>query len=262
MKQPQDEFVRKRKERQKKIRKRRLIISFFVFLIIAVLVSITLSLTVFFPIKNISISGSKVYDAELIEKESGIEIGDNLFSTSQKSTEKLLKSRLPYIDSITFERKLPGSLNIKVKDASEYACYLVKGKYYTVSKEGWVLNSSAKASENIFVIKGCKAVCKVGNQIEYPDEETSLLVEEMISVLNIEEIKINSIDITDKFALQLKVEDRFTVELGTSSNLSEKIKHLNAMIDEIPPEEKGKINLSMWSTANTKGTFVKETAEN
>lgn len=259
--QPRDEFVRKRIERQKKIRKRRLIIFFVFFVIIALCVCIALSLTVFFPIEAISISGSKVYTAEQIEKASGIKIGDNLFTVSHSEVEKELKSELPYIESIVFKRELPGTLKINVKDSSEYACYFINEKYYTVSKEGWVIKESDTPPQNIFVITGCKAECEVGSEIKYPDEETKTLALELVSALLAEEIEINGIDISNNIALEVKVEGRFTVNLGTSNNIEEKIKHLSGMIKNISEEKQGKINLSMWTTTNTKGTFIEENAE-
>ncbi len=259
---PQDEFIRKRMERQKKIRKRRLIISFVFLICLSLCVGVILSLTVFFPIENISISGSKVYNAEQILKKSGIEIGDNLFTVSASSVQSRLKSKLPYIESIAFERELPGTLKIKVKDSSEYACYLVKDKYYTVSKDNWVLSESESPPENIFVITGSKALCNVGSAVKFSDEETKVLMEELISALGQEKVEINAVDISDKVALKIEVDGRFSVNLGTSNNIPEKIKHLNSMIKEISPEKRGKINLSMWSTTNTKGTFIEEIAEN
>ncbi len=264
MKKPmaQDEFIRKRMERQKKIRKRRLITSFIFLICLSICVGIILSLTVFFPIENISISGSKVYTSEQILKKSGIEMGDNLFTVSASSVQSRLKAKLPYIESIFFERELPGTLKIKVKDSSEYACYFIADKYYTVSKENWVLCESESPPENIFVITGSKALCNVGSAVKFSDEETKILMDELISTLSEEKIKINGVDISDKVALKIEVDDRFSVNLGTSNNIPEKIKHLNGMIKKISPEKRGEINLSMWSTTNTRGTFIEEITEN
>ena len=39
------------------------------------------------------------------------------------------------------------------------------------------------------------------------------------------------------------------------NNLQEKIRHLSSMIKEIDPKKQGEINLSMWTSDNTQGTF-------
>lgn len=259
---PRDEFIRKRMERQKKIRKRRLIITFIFLICLAICVGIILSLTVFFPIEKVIVSGSKVYSSEQIIKKSGIEIGDNLFVVSESAVEDRLKAKLPYIENIDFKREFPSTLKIKVKDASEYACYFIDNEYYTVSRENWVLAKSENPPENIFVVTGSKALCNVGSQVKFSDEETKLLMEELIASLLSEKIDINSVDLSNKIEITLRVNSRFTVNLGTTNNITEKIKHLRAMINNISDEKQGKINLSMWSESNPKGTFTEEIEQN
>ncbi|MBR2040689.1 MAG: FtsQ-type POTRA domain-containing protein [Clostridia bacterium] len=97
-----DEFVKKRMERQKKIRKRRLTAFFIIFVILAVCTAVVLSFTVFFPIESIKITGSKIYSAEEILDASKIVKGDNLFAVSQKKTQTAIKHKLPFVDEIKF----------------------------------------------------------------------------------------------------------------------------------------------------------------
>lgn len=258
---PRDEFIRKRMERQRRIRKRRLTI-FFCFLIIVLLcVAATLSLTVFFPIENLSASGSAVYTSEQILKASEVEKGDNLFATSRSQTEERLKEKLPYIDSVRLERVLPGTLKITVTDAEEYACLCVDGRYYTVSQSGWVLKENSQIPENLFCVFGLKAECEVGSAVAVASDGASALVERIVTALKQSKLNINFVDITDNVTLSLKVEGRFEVNLGTANNIEEKIKHLAAMIESIDPEKSGSINLSMWTSNNTKGTFVEKHTE-
>ena len=75
-----DEFLQRRKERQKKARKRRLVGWFIFVMILLLLVGVILSLTVFFPIAKLTFSGSDVYSSSQIADASGIDIGDNLFT--------------------------------------------------------------------------------------------------------------------------------------------------------------------------------------
>ncbi len=112
-----DEFLRKRKERQKRARKRRLIAWFIFFVIMLLTVGVILSLTVLFPIKSLSFKGSEIYTAEQLEAVSGIDIGDNIFNISQKSTLNKLKAELPFVENIKIERILPDTLKVTVSDA-------------------------------------------------------------------------------------------------------------------------------------------------
>jgi len=256
-----DEFIRKRVARQKMLRKRRLKILFVFLMLLLLLVGVILSLTVFFPIKNITASGSKVYKTEQIINASGIRKGDNLFVITNSGVLKNLKLKMPYIETVKLERKLTGDIKILVTDADEYATIFSKNKYFTVSKSGWVLSESQEPNENILEIKGAQTECKVGTQIVYKDEEQKELINRISEVLNTEKLKTDFIDISDSLNLQVGVEGRFTVLLGSSNNIEEKIKHLRGMVEKISPEKQGKINLSMWTIDNTSATFVEKNVE-
>ncbi|MBO5321743.1 MAG: FtsQ-type POTRA domain-containing protein [Clostridia bacterium] len=252
-----DEFVKKRMERQRKIRKRRLTAFFVIFVILAVCTATVLSFTVFFPIERIDIRGSKIYSAEEILDASKIGKGDNLFALSRGKIETAIKQKLPFVDKIKFERKLPDTLKITVKDAIEIAAFKVKNKYYTVSSSGWVMEENKKAPKNLPLII-CDVGCKVGSEIVFKNEVEKQLLDDFSSSLEGKNIKVNSIDVTRQTALTLELEDRFEVDLGSSNNIPEKISHLTAMMEKISPEKEGKIDLSMWSSTNTKGTFVEQ----
>lgn len=253
----QDEFLKKRAARQAKIRKRRLKV-FLVFLIVLLLaVGAILCLTVFFPIENITISGSSVYSSEQIAKSDDIEIGDNLFAVSRSKTEDLLKKKLPYIEKIEFKRKLPGSLTIKVTDAEEFAIYNIENSLFLVSSSGWVMSKESEAKENLFIVSGIEAKCNVGSKIVFTNEENSEIIEKISQKFNASDFTLNEINFENS-RIELRVDSRFTVDFGSALYLDEKLNHMEAMIKEIPTEKAGKINLSMWEPSNTKGTFIEE----
>lgn len=259
--QERDEFIRKRIERQRKIRKRRLKI-FFCFLIITLIaVSAVLCLTVFFPIEKISAEGSAIYTADEIIESSGIKIGDNLFTASKSTALKELKSKLPYIDSVSFKRKLPSTLKISVTDAEEFAAYYIGKKYYTVSKSGWVLSVESKKPKKIFIVKGADAECEVGREIVFNNTEQSELINRISNTVSKENLELDSINIKDTLQIKIGVENRFEVLIGTENSLEEKLRHLSGMIKNIDKEKSGKINLSMWENNNPQGTFKPENSE-
>ncbi len=258
--QTEDAFIKKRIYRQKQIRKRRMKIFFAVFTVVLLMTAAVLSLTVFFPVENIEASGSLVYsDVEILAELEAYK-QSNLFTVSAKSMEDTLKSRLPYIDSITVKRKLPGTIVVTACDADKYLCYLVDGKYYTVSQSGWVMEETESEPDNLTVVSGLIADCKVGSEISIAEVDIKLLIEEINSALASTSITAQSIDVSDSLNLTLFVENRFLVELGTSNNLTQKIKHLGGMINSISKEKSGKIDLSMWEEYNMQGTF-KENAQ-
>ena len=251
-----DEFLRKRKERQKKKRRRRLITSFIVFIFLLVITCVILCLTVLFPINNLSAKGSKIYTQKQIIAASGIYVGDNLFTVSENKILTSLKSKLPFVEKVKIKRTLPDALEIVVSDAKEYACYVFKDKYYSVSSDGWVLESYEKQPENVFLII-CKDVkCQVGKQIEFTNSVNSQTANDIVKLLEKSKIDIDNVDITDEINLKAKVDGRFIVNFGTVNSLEQKVKHLKSMMENIEKNKSGRINLTMWSSQNPQGTFV------
>lgn len=253
-----DEFIKRRVARQKKIRKRRLRILFVVLVILALLIGAILSLTVFFKIKNVTATGSKLYKENKIIAACDISTEDNLFLISEEAVLKRVKSQLPYIETVKFKRTLPDTLNITVTDAEEFYTVLKNSKYYTVSRSGYVLKAEYKKNENLLSVNGADITAKIGEKIIYKTESDNQLIDEIIEILDNEKITLQSIDFSNRADIILEVDKRFKVRLGANINTQGKIKQLSAMIEKIPENEKGIINLSMWSLDNKKGTFVAE----
>lgn len=258
---PRDEFLQRRAERQRKRRKRQLITTFIVSLIMIVAVLLVLSLTVFFKIENIVIKGSAIYDSETLQKASGIELGDNLWTVSKAEVLQNLRSRLPYIETVQFQRELPSKLIVKVSDAEEFICYEEQDGFFIVSKSGWVLKKATEQPENLVLIKGADAECKEGSAIVFKKESQNELVNKLAELCSENNVAVSQIDVSDSVSLELMIEDRISVKLGTVNFAEEKVKHLASMLEQIPKEQGGKINLSMWNNDNPQGTFTPGVAE-
>ncbi len=251
-----DEFLQKRKARQQKARRKRLIISFIALIITLAITMVTLCLTVFFPITKISANGSKIYTSEEIIANCGIKTGDNLFTFGQKRATDLLKTKLPFIEKVEFQRNLPDTLNIKVTDAKAEYCVMQNGVYYNVSKAGWVLEKLSEKTEGVFEIKASKIKCNVGSEIVFEDEKSHKMLQNIIELLKDNNIKIDYVDVTSKITIKAGVEGRFDVNFGTENYLENKVKHLKVSIENLAENKKGDINLSMWNDQNKQGTFV------
>ncbi|MGN0493620.1 MAG: cell division protein FtsQ/DivIB [Acutalibacteraceae bacterium] len=249
-----DEFLKKRKARQRRIRRRRMLIGLTLLIVLLIVAGAALSLTVFFPIESLSAKGSAKYTSEQIIAASGINKGDNLFTASVKLDE--LREKLPYIESVKLKRNLPGSLTITVADAEAYACYYTDNKYFLVSKSGYVLENPDEKPNELTLITASGVKCELGKRVEFSDEKTQTLITEIGKYAGEYGVTLNSIDITDELSLTVKAENRFTVNLGTSNYLENKFAHLSGMIKNIEEGKTGKINLSMWTSDNTEGTFV------
>lgn len=251
----QDAVNKRRKARQRKIRRRRLKITFFIFLIIALITLVIMCFTVFFPVKRINVTGSKLYTKTQIVKASNITTDDNLFVISQKDIEAKIRKTLPYVDNVKLKRVFPDAIILTVTDAKEYAFYNSGDEYNVLSENGYVLKKQGETPQNVFEIVTSGIEGTVGQKAIYKNSAEQELVGKIITELSNKKINIDKIDVSNILKITLSVDNRFTVIIGTDEYLSEKIAHLSGMIDSIA-DRSGKINLSMWTPKNSQGSFV------
>lgn len=252
-----DDFEARRKSRQREIRRRRRKKAFVVFIMLCFLTIIVLSLTVFFKVQTVKVSGSDLYEKAEITNAASV-IGKNLFLISGTKLEEKIRLSLPYVDEIKIRRALPHTLKIEVTDASPYSFYKSKGKYYIASKKGYILEETKSGSDDLLEIKCSEAVCTVGKMVTVVSEREQKLITELTEKLEEMEIPANSIDVSNPASIKLRVDKRFDVNLGTKDYLLKKLAHLKGMIKSIESDKKGNIDLSMWTPENSQGSFLKK----
>ena len=119
-----------------------------------------------------------------------------------------------------------------------------------------MLNCYDSLPEGIFEIRAPDVKFEVGKEIEFSGEKSQKLIEQILECSKEQGININSVDITDELAITVKAENRFNVNFGSANFLENKFAHLAGMIKNIETDKTGKINLSMWTSSQTQGTFV------
>lgn len=253
----QTDVNRRRAARQRAARRRRLKIAFILFLIAAFITLAIMCFTVFFPIKRINVSGSEIYSKSQIIKASKLTTEDNLFVVSEDDIEQKIRKALPYVDSIKLKRVLPDAVILTVTDAKEYAYYLSGDKYVILSEKNYVLKEQTETPENVFQIVTSGISGKTGEKAKYKNTTEEELINNIKNLLYNENINIDKIDVSNILQITIDVENKFTVTLGNSDYVAEKIAHLSGMIESIG-DRKGSINLSMWSPTHSQGTFKEQ----
>lgn len=230
-------------------RKKRSYTLYYLLLLFFVLISgITLSLTVFFNIETITVSGSSLNSAEQIIKQSGIQKGDNLFRINPEKAEQLLKNHLQNIDSVQVERKFPSSLLIRVVDALP-TYYVAEEDGYTVISAGHRVLGICLTAEQVTAPIRLEGVTvselQKGDFIDSADEKLTLLERLNQAAEENEVANITAINLSNEVDLSIEVENRLTVRLGNSTELSYKIKFAKKIIEtELDAEEVGVIDAS------------------
>jgi len=250
----------RRKIRRKKARKKHLTVLGIALLVLSLTVFSLLSITVLFPIKTVNAKNSGKYSGKEIIKAAQIN-GKNIFTFGTQKTENNIRKKLPYADSIEFSRQFPDTVNITVKDATEYANYLSNGKYYTVSQKGYILAVSDEANPDLLTISSSEVKGGVGEKLVVTNEKETEIINQVTRFFEKSNLRLNTFDVTNINDIKATVMDKYDVEFGTKTYLDKKCSHLKGMLNNMEENSGGTINLSMWTPQKSEGTFIKNNAE-
>lgn len=244
----------KRKEenqkRKKKILARKILFSVCVILLVFAVLAV-LSLTVFFKIDTITITGNSKYTTQQIESVLPIEKNKNLFLSDTSSAKEELETALPYIYNAEIERKLPSTITVKITETDNI--YAIKNKdktYLLLDKDLKVLETSVtKKPKNAIDIKKATVTNPVaGSRAEFNDEQMSqdlLSLTESISKLDLSETtSIYSDDINNNFIVY---DNRIVFKLGSCDDLENKLYSALAAVEklnETNPQAEGEMTVT------------------
>ena len=205
------EIVRKRKKS-----KRKYLLYYIIFFVLLMAVFSVLSLTVLFKVTTINLNSDAPYADSDIIAYLGVKEGDNLLRASQKLAEEKLAQSFPYVDTVTFKRHLPDTLDVTVTKEIPAVSSESEGRTVILNNEGKVLE--ILVSENN---KGLPRVCGIAtdglNPGEYIKEEEK---EKLDILLNLQEclknegIKADVIDVNDLSAIRVLYDGRVDIFMG------------------------------------------------
>ncbi len=237
-------------EERKKVQRRRKVLAVMGGSFAVLLAVMVLSLTVFFKIDTIEVTGASRYSAEQIIKASGIETGaQNLFTLNEGKTETSIMTALPYVGTVSISRHLPGTVVMEVSDITVVGAVQRENGYVVIGTNGRMLELVEKLPENCPLLKGANLTkMELGETIEYENEEQAATLDAFAAALQDGEIdKITEIDITDLYSVKATYDDRILLKFGMPTDLEFKIRFAAAVLNsgEITDTQKGTLDLSL-----------------
>ncbi len=222
--------------------------------IAAVVIAFLLSVSVFFKVQNVQVSGNVKYDAHAIWEASGISTGENLITMSRAKAAGKIMKELPYVKSVRIGIKLPDTVMIHIEEVE--VTYAVKAR----DESWWLLGADGKVIEKAQSGQQEGHTKILGVQIELPqvgqtataleqpartDEEgnpipvTVTAAQQLKAALDIAQFleanqiigKAASIDVTSVMDMVLWYGQQFQVKLGNTNALGEKITKMKNVID-------------------------------
>lgn len=244
----EEEKARKEAEKRKKRRKRGNNIIYYILLSILVfIVFAILSVTILFNANKIVIEGETIYSDEEIIAASGLKGDENLVRLSTAGIPEKILEELVSLDTAEVIKEFPYTIKIKVTPAVPMVNFYYAGKNYVISHVGRVMQIDKDAADCMEVVgyqPGDNVV--VGDYITAANPEQDELISLMSSSIADAGITgITKLDISDTLNITLTYEDRVRIMLGTTLQLTEKLKITKELLENhIGPTEKVSLDVS------------------
>lgn len=247
----------------KKRRKRRNRILLIFSLTVLILITVgVLSLTVFFPIKTIKVTGTEKYTAEQITACIGVVKGDNLILANESRANNAVTESLSYVKKIDFKRKFPFTLEINVDEYTAYSQIKYNGEYIKIGDDGKILELSTKFDKNCTEIKGVTPKnTKVGEIIAFEEDSKEPIltkVDKILKAFNEGGMdKITLINFENMHDIRVTYSNRIVMLLGSDSYLDQKLTHAKATLKSRGnSSETGTLNLSRIPGSKNVASFI------
>lgn len=217
--------------------------------IAAVVLAVTIGISIFFKVDTVTVTGATKHSALTIAEASGIESGDSLLFFGRARAASKIKMDLPYVDTVRFEVKLPGTVNIIVEEKMvAYALQATDGSWWMMTADGMIAEKTdAATAEKRPVIEGILlqnpavgkyAVAAEDGQADGSIATASDRLKAAVSILSQLEAwelfsETTRLNVSDLFALRLYCGADYRVDLGDSGSMSEKIKIVKYALAEL-----------------------------
>ncbi len=197
-----------------------------------------LSAFVFFKVENIDVTftgitdgnsetllDSGYYSSEEIVRVSGVDIGDSLVLISKYDIEESIERLLPYIGNVKVQRKYPSTLRLTVEDTSSVYALDAGGGYTLLNENFKVLETVEKIPFGSAKVVGIPvATAEIGTVIKFNDEANKTRIETISEAFAESEINnITKIDLSNIANVKVTIDGRFTLVIGTLTQLDKKI---------------------------------------
>ena len=227
------------KEKKQKIKKKRKKISIISKVVLLVFLIIGAGIFAFisplFNIEKIEVNGNKKIDSSTITSLSGVSTGKNIFQISTNQIKEKIKEN-QYINSVTINRRLPGTLVLNVVEREVTYQIKVINSYIYVDYQGYILEVSSKEAK-VPIIEGFQTEQDTllnGKRLSNIDIETLRIILKIMETAKSAEVSelISKISIqNNEYILEMKKENKL-VYLGNATDLTNRMTYVKIIVDK------------------------------
>ncbi len=205
--------------------------------VIVISAAIVAALIMFFKVDKITVSGVTQYSSEEIIEASGVKVGDNLFLLNKYEIYDAIIAKLPYVSSVSINRKLPDGLVIEVMDSNQGGVIQCDGAYWVVSAQGKLLGKRAEAGKGA-VISGITIEEPAVGEKMHPAEGSERRVEQLLELFEALEEKgmlqgVSRLDFTEDSVISMDYADAYAVKFPYGADFTYKLSQLSVVMEKL-----------------------------
>lgn len=232
----------------RRIRRRRRSRPLYAFLVVVITfaIVITLSMTVFFNVKTIRVTGDAEYSAEEIVQQVGVFEGDNMMRLNLKELEAKAEELLINAESVDIKRQFPSTLVIEVRKAVPAYNVRYDDGTLIVSQENKILRNTMDPDQMLITVTGYQPEeTTPGKRLtaaEERHEKIFLAFQEVIQNASLD-VPIVSVDMSDMNNIIVNFDHRIEFYMGNWSEINYKISFAEQVIAKQPEEKEGYLTM-------------------
>jgi cell division septal protein FtsQ len=225
--------------------------------IVAVVLAASIGLSIFFRVDEITVTGCDKYSAWSVSEAAGIQMGDSILFFGKATASSRIMDALPFIKSVRFRIKLPGSVDIIIEEAPVgYAVEAADGSWWLLTADGKVAQQTdAVNAQNNTIIKGVNlADPKLGETAKaYQSQEDGAVTgaDRLSAALHLAQLlekneimgTMRYIDVSNLQQIQLWYKNQYSIALGDQQEMETKIATVAAAIPKIGSFQTGVMKL-------------------
>ena len=234
--------------------------------IAAVAFAVFLGLSIFFNVEQVTVSGANRYSEWSICEASGIQEGDSLLFFGQASAASKIIDALPYVKTVRFEIKLPGTVHIIVEEAPiAYSIEAQDGSWWLMTAQGRLVERvDAAAAGDYGKIQGVTVANPAAGEtaVAWEAGESAVTGADRLSAallilthLEANELfdKVASVDVSNLQNMEFWYGKQYQVKLGDSGRMDEKVAAVRSTIAKLSVYQTGILDASFTTFPNSVG---------
>ena len=144
-------MARERKHPRRTRRRGRFRFFYKLISLVAVVAAIVTACVIFFRVNEVKVEGNSHYTPQEIIEASEIEMGDNLVTLWTWQINRLVGSKLPYVQRVVLDHTFPDKVTLRVVERTVAATVVGNGSQWLMAADGYLLETTGQ-SQGIAIV--------------------------------------------------------------------------------------------------------------